>query len=168
MAAAAPALSRPDRTEVSARRKFTGPPNSNKGSWYGLTVERLRFERGVKSQFPNLRGGRVKRGYEYRATVPVPCYEPRKVRVRFSGMSNVPSVFADGPQESPHRYSDDRLCMWYPDDPIERRGVFEDGLVALIGLVMAHLFRESWWRETGEWPGEEVPHGPQGKEQAGA
>ena len=153
---------------MSARRKFTGPPNRSKGPWYGLTVVRLNFERGVKSHFPNLRGGRVKGGYEYRTTVPVPYYEPRETRIRFNGMANVPSVFADGPCESPHRYPDDSLCMWYPDDPIERRWVFEDGLVALIGLVMAHLFREAWWRETGEWLGEEVPHGAQSKEQTGA
>ena len=168
MVAAAPASSRPDRGEVSARRKFTGPPNRSKGPWYGLTVVRLNFERGVKTQFPNLRGGRIKGGCEYRATVPVSDNEPRKIRIRFNGMANVPSVFADGPREAPHRYDDDSLCMWYPDDPIERRWVFEDGLVALMGLVMAHLFKEAWWRETGEWLGEEVPHGAQSKEQTRA
>ena len=98
------------------------------------------------------------------ATVPVPHYETRKIRIRFRGKSDVPSVFADGPEDSLHRYSDGRLCMWYPGDPIGRRWVFGDGLLALIGLVMAHLFREAWWRETGEWPGEEVPHGAQPKD----
>ena len=153
---------------MSARRRFPGPPIRNKGPWYGLTVVRLTFQRGVKSQFPNLRGERVKGGYEYRATVPVSYYEPRKVRIRFSGMAAVPSVFADGPQDSPHRYSNNSLCMWYLDDLIERRWVFEDSLLALVGLVMAHLFKEAWWRETGEWLGEEVPHGAQSKEQTGA
>ena len=149
---------------MSARRKFTGPPNRNKGPWYGLTVVRLNFDRSVKSQFPNLRGGRIKRGYEYRVSLTVPHYETKKIRIRFAGLSDVPSVFADGPQKSPHRYSDDSLCMWYPQDPIERKWVFEDGLLALLGLIMAHMFREAWWRETGEWLGEEIPHGPQLKE----
>ena len=54
--------------------------------------------------------------------------------------------------------------MWYPHDPIDRRWVFEDGLLDLIGLVIAHLFWEAWWRETGEWLGEEVPHESQVKE----
>ena len=153
---------------MSARRRFTGPPNRNKGPWYGLTVMRLMFQRGVKSQFPNLRGEGVKGGYEYRATVPVSCYETREVRIRFSGMTDVPSVFTDGPQDSPHRYPNNSLCMWYPDDPIERRWVFEDGLLALMGLVMVHLFKEAWWQETGEWLGEEVPHRAQSKEQTGA
>ena len=168
VAAVDPASSQPDRGEVSARRNFTGPPNRNKGPWYGLTVVRLKFERGVMTQFPNLRAGRVKSGYEYRTTVPVSDYEPRKIRIRFNGMANVPWVFADGPRESPHRYDDGSLCMWYPDDRVERRWVFEDGLVALMGLVMAHLFKEAWWRETAEWLGDEVPHEAQSKEQTGA
>ena len=168
MLVAAPASSQPDRGEVSARRRFTGPPNRNKGPWYGLTVVRLNFERGVKSQFPNLTGGRVKGGYEYRVTMPVSYYEPRKTRIRFNGMANIPSVFVDGLQDSPHRYPNDSLCMWYPDDPVEHRWVFDDGLLALLGLVMAHLFKEAWWQETGEWLGEEVPHGAQSKEQTGA
>ena len=163
---APPASSQPDRTEVSARRRFSGPPNRSKGPWYGLTVVRLGFERGVKSQFPRLRGARVKKGYEYRVTVPVPYYEPSNIHIRFNGVSGVPSVFAGGPSDSPHRYSDGSLCMWYPSDPVECRWVFEDGLLILIGLVMAHLFREAWWRDTGEWLGEEVSHGPPVKEKA--
>ena len=128
---------------------------------------RLNFERGGKGQFPNLKGERVKGGYEYRGTLAVSDYEPRKVHIRFNGMANVPWVFADGPRESPHRYPNDSLCMWYPDDRIEQRWVFEDGLLALMGLIMAHLFKEAWWRETGEWLGEEVQHGAQSKEQLG-
>jgi hypothetical protein len=41
--------------------------------------------------------------------------------------------------------------------------VFEDGLLMLINLIQAHLFKEAWWRETGgreggEWLGPEAPH----------
>ena len=149
---------------VSARRKFTGPPNRNKVPQYARIVARLNFERGVKSQFPDLSAAKVRRGYEYYVTVPIPHYETRKIRIRFSGVSDVPSVFADGPPESPHRFPDCGLCMWYPEDPIECRWVFKDGLLNLIGLTIAHLFREAWWRETGEWIGEEVAHGPEAKE----
>ena len=148
---------------MSPRRKFNGPQNLYRGPQYARPVSRLIFERGVKDQFPNLRGARAKGGYEYTATVPVPHYEDRKIRVRFSG-SDVPTVFVDGPKKSPHRYSRGALCMWYPKDPVDNRWVFEDGLLALIGLVITHLFREAWWRETGEWVGEEVQHGPEGKE----
>jgi len=48
--------------------------------------------------------------------------------------------------------------MWYPEDSVENQWVFEDGLVALLGHIAAHLFREAWYRETGEWPGPEVGH----------
>jgi len=83
----------------------------------------------------------------------------RTVRVEFSpGNPEVPRVFTDGPQESPHRYADGSLCMWYPRDPIELQWARRDGAAALIGCIALHLIREQWWRETGEWPGPEAPH----------
>jgi hypothetical protein len=33
--------------------------------------------------------------------------------------------------------------------------VFEDGLLALINHIQAHLFRKAWWREHDEWLGPE-------------
>jgi hypothetical protein len=33
-----------------------------------------------------------------------------------------------------------------------------DGLLALIEMTRVHLFKEAWYRETGEWLGEEVSH----------
>lgn len=94
----------------------------------------------------------------------VPHYETRTVEIRFTDWSRTPTVFADGPNESPHRYSDGSLCMWYPHDPPEQKWVFADGLLALLNLIQAHLFREAWWRETGEWLGPEAPHAPVAKE----
>jgi hypothetical protein len=88
----------------------------------------------------------------------VPDYEPRNVEIRFA-WSRVPKVFVDGPG-SPHRYDDGSLCMWYPRDPPEEKWVFEDGLLALLNLIQAHLFREAWWREYGEWLGPQAPHAP--------
>lgn len=73
-----------------------------------------------------------------------------------------PKVYADGPTESPHRYraEDDRsLCLWYPSDGPDRKWQPADGLVQLIGMIETHLFKEAYWRETGEWLGEEGPHG---------
>ena len=83
----------------------------------------------------------------------------RTVRIEFSpGSPEVPRVFTDGPQKSPHRYADGSLCMWYPRDPIDLQWVRRDGAAALIGCIALHLIREQWWRETGEWPGPEAPH----------
>jgi hypothetical protein len=75
-------------------------------------------------------------------------------------------VYADGPTESPHRYAPHpkdplhrpSLCIWYPDDPPEQRWVSSDGLLSLIEMTRVHLFKESYYRDTGEWLGEEVPH----------
>ncbi|MEC3992093.1 hypothetical protein VSR01_00420 [Actinacidiphila sp. DG2A-62] len=42
-----------------------------------------------------------------------------------------------------------------PEQRWDRR---RDGPVVLLGLVLAHLLREEWWRRTGEWAGPEAPH----------
>jgi hypothetical protein len=83
----------------------------------------------------------------------------RTVRIEFApGSPEVPRVFVDGPQDSPHRYGDGSLCMWYPRDPIELRWSRRDGAAALVGCIALHLIREQWWRETSEWVGPEAAH----------
>jgi hypothetical protein len=89
----------------------------------------------------------------------VPYYAARQVEIRFENWLRTPKVFVDGPG-SPHRYDDGSLCMWYPWDPPEQRWAFSDGLLVLLNYIQAHLFREAWWREKGEWLGPEAPHGP--------
>lgn len=89
----------------------------------------------------------------------VPHYEARNVEIRFEKWSKSPLVRVDGPA-SPHRYGDGTLCMWYPPDPSEEKWVFDDGLLALLNHIQAHLFREAWWREHGVWLGPQAPHGP--------
>jgi len=99
-------------------------------------------------------------GRVYRLRMQVPYYEPRNVEIRFEQWSRSPKVFVDGATDSPHRYSDGSLCMWYPDDPPEQRWLFSDGLLVLLNYIQAHLFREAWWREKAEWLGPEAPHRP--------
>ena len=76
-----------------------------------------------------------------------------------------PRVFAIPGASSPHRMPDDgALCMWFPQDPPERRWRPTDGLLALIDLARDHVFFEDHWRATGgrrggEWLGDERPHG---------
>lgn len=86
--------------------------------------------------------------------------DERRVTIMFGRGAAVPSVYADGPTESPHRYADGSLCMWYPADDAECRWERANGARVLLGLIAAHLIREEWWRRTGEWPGDEAPHGP--------
>lgn len=136
------------------------------GPWYGELRKRLRFERGARVRVPDLHGCQSRRpgrrGWLYRLTLPVEHYEPHKVQILFGmPIPEEPRVFVDGPA-SPHRYGDGALCMWYPGDPPDRRWTFDDGLVALIGHIAVHLFREWWWREYGEWLGNEAPHGALG------
>jgi hypothetical protein len=128
------------------------------GPWYGRDRDCILFD-GPARAFPGLRVIKSKGRRTYRLRLDVPYYEPRNVEIRFENWSRVPSIFVDGPS-SPHRYKEDGdcLCIWDPRDPLEQRWVFQDGLLALINHIQAHLFREAWWRETGEWLGPEAPH----------
>lgn len=78
-----------------------------------------------------------------------------------------PAVYADAYDESPHRYSDGSLCLYYPLDPESRRWTSGKGLRSLISLAADHLFFEDWHRQTGEWIAAEAPHGfPDGRRRA--
>lgn len=167
----APRSRRLARTE--ANLAYRGKKSN--GPWWGDERRRLLFELGARRFFPKLKGmtgvGPRGDGGYYRLLVDVPGFETRWVEILFSrAVPTYPRVYADGPDDSPHRYrsdhEDSRLCMWYPDDPPEQRWVFEDGLHELLALVAAHLFREAWWREsdTHEWLGPVSPHPmPEGK-----
>lgn len=48
--------------------------------------------------------------------------------------------------------------MWDPEDPVHLTWDVADGLVSLIDAARLHLFREQWWRDTGEWVGPQAPH----------
>lgn len=64
-----------------------------------------------------------------------------------------------GPAASEHRIGETRLCLFYKDDPPERRWKAEDGLLRLFDLARRHVTGEYIWRTTGRWPVEEAPHG---------
>lgn len=136
--------------------------------WLNDIRFRLRFERGVRKSFSAIRinqtGHKLKDEVVYRLTVPVKGYEDRNVTVRIkNGYQPYPKAFVDGPEESPHRYADGSLCMWHPRDPADKTWIPADGLLTLIRFVQLHLFREAWWRETGEWVGEEADHAVAGE-----
>ena len=141
------------------RRGWQAPP------WFVTFQAKLRFIHEVQQVVgspistvkpsPKLGGG-----FAVSFTVTPHGVPSRRVRIEFArGSPEVPRVFVDGPQDSPHRYNDGSLCMWYPRDPIELRWDRRDGAAALVGCVAMHLLREQWWRETGEWVGPEAPHG---------
>jgi hypothetical protein len=140
------------------RRGWQPPP------WFVTFQAKLRFIRELQQVVerpvtivkpsPKLRGG-----FAVSLTVTPHGVPPRTVRIEFApGSPEVPRVFADGPPDSPHRYNDGSLCMWYPHDPNDLRWSRRDGAAALVGYIALHLVREQWWRETGDWPGPEAPH----------
>lgn len=126
------------------------------------------MEAELRAAYPDLRvrRRRAQRSWVhvYTATVTVPGYEPRVVTVEFDRrLASMPEMYADGPTTSPHRFdgrAGTRLCVWHPADPPEQRWVPEDGLLRLFGMMQTHLLKEAWWRESGEWLGDEAPHAP--------
>ncbi|MEO3936820.1 hypothetical protein V3N99_08690 [Dermatophilaceae bacterium Soc4.6] len=124
------------------------------------------MEAELRAAYPDLRvrRRRAERSWihVYTATVAVPGYPSRVVTAEFDRrLASHPEVYADGPTESPHRFDGrggTRLCVWYHSDPPERRWVPDDGLLRLFGMVQTHLLKEAWWRESGQWVGDEAPH----------
>ncbi len=74
-----------------------------------------------------------------------------------------PYVFClDGPrgsEASEHRMGETELCLYYKDDPPERRWTHRDGLRRLFDLARRHVTGEYIARTEGSWPIEEAPHG---------
>lgn len=124
------------------------------------------MEADVRAAYPDLQVWRRRTvrswTHGYRATVGVPGYPARCVTIEFDHyLGQLPTVYADGPTQSPHRYpgrGGTQLCIWYPSDPPDRRWIPEDGLLHLFGMAATHLLKEAWWRESGEWLGDEAPH----------
>lgn len=137
-------------------------------SWLDNVVLRSLLSRSARNTYADFTYRRHQRPtggvtYSFSATVPVEGYEPRHLTVLFDHRyPTIPTVLADGPTESPHRYrtGKDRshLCLWFPHDPPDRRWVPDDGLLHLFAMATMHLLKEAWWRETNQWVGDEYPH----------
>lgn len=134
------------------------------GPWYSVFKACQHFERGAAEQYPSLTVANRRRGAklwrEYRLKIRLDEYDvTRSVTIKmFPSPSSMPEVKVDGPDDSPHRYDTGQLCMWFPWTDKSERWTFADGLLHLLVMTEAHLFREAWWRETGEWLGPELPH----------
>ncbi|MFD8035437.1 hypothetical protein ACFV3F_43310 [Streptomyces sp. NPDC059717] len=133
-------------------------------AWFSRPAPRLLFQHRIASTGLAVRPVRPPRalrgGFALAVDVRDPDLPEQTVTIAFGpGWPDTPHVFSDGPRQSPHRYTDGSLCMWYPGDPPEQRwDRRRDGSIVLLGLVLAHLLREEWWRRTGEWAGPEAPH----------
>lgn len=131
--------------------------------WFARPAQRLRFLHEIQQNDPHatlIRPRRRYRGGFAMSTKLSPRGVPtREIEIHFSlRVPNVPHIFSDGPTESPHRYSDSSLCIWYPYDHKTARWRPIDGPAVLLGHVAVHLIKEQWYRQKGEWPGDHVPH----------
>lgn len=145
---------------------MTRSPAWTRPAWYAYPVGRLRFLEDLRACGVSASQTRIDRadrrhrgGFQAEFDLNIAGLPARHVRVVFAGLGTVPSVYCDGSTDSPHRYKDGSLCMWYPWDNEAARWTLRDGGGALLGHIAAHLLREEWWRMTGEWIGDEAPHG---------
>lgn len=95
--------------------------------------------------------------FVWRVPVTIPVYDEDYVlRIELDERRAV-SVTAEG-WRGPlrHTFGANTLCMWFPKDPPNRQWDRADGLLKLVDTAVAHLFKELYFRETGEWLGEEV------------
>ena len=142
--------------------KWNGPRRYG-GPWYGKDEQRILFENGIREHYPLFKGvtrsSGSKAGRLYRFDIHVPKYDVKNVEIFFpKATPNFVEIVADGPTDSPHRFANNHLCIWYPYDSKGNRWVREDGLLHLLILIQLHLFREAWFRETGKWCGPEFNH----------
>ncbi len=152
--------------------------------WEWLPARRLALE-GVSLQadrtIRRLSGAEIDRNRDLRALVDRLSVEPDDLLVYLAHAEGrfgryrlavicpyppdilMPRVFClDGPRgtdASEHRNSEVELCLFYKDDPTERRWTPDDGLGRLFDLARRHVTGEYIYRETGSWPFEEAPHG---------
>lgn len=70
-----------------------------------------------------------------------------------------PTVYASSMEDSPHRFADGALCLYYPGDSRHRRWTHDNGLASLISLAADHLFFEDHFTRTGHWLADEAKHG---------
>lgn len=131
--------------------------------WFVDPANRLRFLRTLELDCPEARITAPRREFRGRFAVSTRIeptgVDQRAIVIVFTlGRPEEPKVFADGPTDSPHRYGDGSLCMWFPYDPPEARWHRSNGPTALLGHIAAHLIKEEYHRQTGRWPGAEAAH----------
>lgn len=141
------------------------PPAWRPPAWHARPASRILFQRQLARCGVPVRAVRPphrhRGGFALAVHLHVPDLPEQTVTIAFGRHApDVPHVYSDGPSSSPHRYSDGALCMWHPGDPAEARWTRTDGPTSLLGHIVAHLLREEWWRQTGEWPGQEAAHTP--------
>lgn len=138
------------------------PGNPRAPWWRRDVVARGRMAASIRIRYPEIKVSSSSRKLSYELDLEVETYEARRVTIIFD-VDYLPEgvrIFADGPEDSPHRFDDNSLCIWRREDPPELRWLSDKHrLVGLIEMTRRHLFREAYWRETGEWLGPETHPG---------
>jgi hypothetical protein len=133
-----------------------------------LPLALMRNHPGVRSNIERLRVPKWDVwGYVAPAEGPWPLRRLVALFLRHPHEQDPVVLSLDGPRDSKHRNGPKdaslELCLYYSEDPDERRWKPSDGLPRLFDLGRRHLLCEHIWRERGrrdaDWPVEDAPHG---------
>ncbi|MER5953944.1 hypothetical protein [Streptomyces sp. NPDC001893] len=132
--------------------------------WFARSVARLTLLDDIRSTGLDAREvdrpAAFEDGFRIRIYPHIRILPLHSLRIDFNPLDpKTPRVHAHGPDCPAHRNPDGSLCLWYPKDSAGRRWSPGDNGVALISIVVRHLRWEAVYRETGNWPGFEAPHG---------
>lgn len=129
--------------------------------WWTVPRIRRHFQRGTHDVARWCCGKPTQDGFAYLVFLPVEDLGSIQLDIRFTiAQPTIPKMYSPTTRgSSPHRYPDNRMCLWYPHHPPDQRWEFDDGLRELLIMAGAHLQREDLHRRTGVWPGPEMPHG---------
>lgn len=81
------------------------------------------MEASIRIRYPEIKVSNSSRKLSYELDLEVETYEARRVTIIFDAdyLPEGVRVFADGPEDSPHRFSGNSLCIWRREDPPEIR-----------------------------------------------
>lgn len=132
-------------------------------------LERLEEGLGDNYAFRRVSADFRLQAFAWEVSVIVPTYDDAHVlRIELEERREVRVAVLGWEGSMRHTYGRNTLCMWCPKDPPERQWNRADGLLKLVDTARVHLFKELYFRETGEWLGEEVHRDvPKGEARAG-
>ncbi|NBI07538.1 hypothetical protein D3Z33_11820 [Senegalia massiliensis] len=114
----------------------------------------------MKNRFPNFEFHSVNTTNKHFIGELQPTKDSPKYRVKILYRTNKkPKVYVLEPEildSAPHRYSDNSLCLYYPDDlSFDQYSVIAD---TIIPWTIEWLYFYEIWLEDNVWWGKEAPH----------
>lgn len=124
-----------------------------------MDIDRLRLEKEVmEEKFPQFRLKRINDGrLGWMGTITTNSQNAYDIMILYGEdyPYNAPECYVINPkipESTPHMYSNNRLCLYYPNDPYQ--WTRKSTAIVIIGWAAGWLHAYEYWSETGYWPGD--------------